>query len=134
MTKTKKTTSATEDFVRNDMRPALRRQYQPIALRLIAEAGGTVDISRIRQAIAARHPQTTWDPRYPIGILVSNGIIVQNGTTVSFTEKLNTNQIASLLAALDERAVRTAEGTAPRSAAQRSAKRATRLFSVLAAA
>src|SRR3712207_3272784 len=29
--------SATEDYVRNLMRPALRRQFQPIALRVIAE-------------------------------------------------------------------------------------------------
>jgi hypothetical protein len=48
--------SRTEDYVRNVMRPALRRQFQPIGLRVIAEAAGSVEIARIRQAILARHP------------------------------------------------------------------------------
>ena len=99
--------SATEDYVRNLMRPALRRQFQPIALRIIAESGGSADISQIRQAIAARHPDIKWDRRYPIKVLEDNGIIEVDGTTVSFAEELDAGQIASLLSALDERAVRT---------------------------
>ena len=89
------------------MRPALRRQFQPIALRIIAESGGSADISQIRQAIAARHPDIKWDRRYPIKVLEDNGIINVDGTTVSFAEELDAGQIASPLSALDERAVRT---------------------------
>jgi hypothetical protein len=99
--------SRTEDYVRNSMQPALRRQFQPIALRIIAEGGGTAEIARIRQAIQARHPDTRWDLRYPIGVLANNGIVERTGTTVSFVEELDAEQIASLLSALDERAVRT---------------------------
>jgi hypothetical protein len=93
--------------VRNGMRPALRRNFQTIALRLIAEGGGSVEIDRIRQAIQARHPDTSWDRRYPIGVLESNGIIEIVDDEVSLVEQLDSTQIASLLAALDERAVRT---------------------------
>jgi hypothetical protein len=99
--------SRTEDYVRNLMRPALRRQYQPIALRVIAESGGRAQIARIRQAILARHPGSTWHRRYPIIVLANNGIIEVKGTSVSFVEQLDPHQIASLLSALDERAVRT---------------------------
>jgi hypothetical protein len=99
--------SRTEDYVRNSMRPALRRQFQPIALRVIAEGGGSAEIGRIRQAIEARHPGIKWDRRYPINVLADNGIITTTGTTVSFVEQLDPHQIASLLSALDERAVRT---------------------------
>jgi hypothetical protein len=99
--------SRTEDYVRNSMRPALRRQFQPIALRIIAEAGGSVDIAQIRQAIMARHPGTTWDRRYPMKVLADNGIVAISGTTARFAEDLDVDQIASLLSALDERAVRT---------------------------
>jgi hypothetical protein len=99
--------SRTEDYVRNAMRPALRRQFQPIALRVIAEAGGSTELSRIRRAILARHPDIKWDRRYPIKVLQDNGIIDVTGTTVTFVEQLDPLQIASLLTALDERAVRT---------------------------
>jgi hypothetical protein len=99
--------SSTEDYVRNIMRPALRRQFQPIALRIIAEGGGSAEIAQIRQAIKARHPDLKWDRRYPIGVLSDNHIVEVTGTTVSFVEKLDSDQIASLLSALDERAVRT---------------------------
>jgi hypothetical protein len=77
-------------------------------LRIIAEAGGSVEIARIRDAIIARHPDIEWDRRYPIKVLADNGIVEVNGTTVSFVERLDRYQIASLLSALDERAVRTA--------------------------
>jgi 5-methylcytosine-specific restriction endonuclease McrA len=99
--------SRTEDYVRNSVRPALRRHFQPIALRVIAEGGGSVEIARIRQAIQARHPGTKWDRRYPIKVLEDNGIVKVSGTNVSFVEELGPEEIASLLAALDERAVRT---------------------------
>jgi hypothetical protein len=99
--------SRTEDYVRNIMRPALRRQFQPIALRIIAEAGGSVDVARIRQAIKARHPDLKWDRRYPLQVLADNGIVAIDGSTVSFLEPLEADQIASLLSSLDERAVRT---------------------------
>jgi hypothetical protein len=89
------------------MRPALRRQFQPIALRIIAESGGSAQIAQIRQAIGARHPDIRWDRRYPLRVLVDNGIVKITGTTVSFVEKLDSDQIVSLLSALDERAVRT---------------------------
>jgi len=52
--------SATEDYVRNLMRPALRRQLQPIALGVIAKGGGSADMALIRQAIEARHPGMKW--------------------------------------------------------------------------
>jgi hypothetical protein len=99
--------SSTEDYVRNLMRPALRRQFQPIALRIIAEGGGSAEIAQIRQAIKARHPDLRWDRRYPLQVLADNGIVEVTGTTVSFVENLDSAQIASLLSALDERAVRT---------------------------
>jgi hypothetical protein len=99
--------SLTEDYVRNLMRPALRRQNQPIALRIIAEGGGSAEIVQIRQAILARHPGMKWDRRYPLKILADNGIVEITGRTVSFVEDLDSDQIASLLSALDERAVRT---------------------------
>lgn len=89
------------------MRPALGRQFQPIALRIIAEHGGEADIARIRQAIEARHPDIRWDRRYPLGVLENNGIIEVTDTTARFVEQLDRPQIASLLSALDERAVRT---------------------------
>jgi hypothetical protein len=89
------------------MRPALRRQFQPIALRVIAEAGGSAEISTIRQAITARHPGLKWDRRYPLQVLTANGIISIDGSTARFVEPLDPDQIASLLSALDEHAVRT---------------------------
>jgi hypothetical protein len=89
------------------MRPALRRQFQPVALRIIAEGGGSAEIAQIRQAIEARHPNIKWDRRYPLGVLADNGIVTVSGTTVNFVEQLESDQIASLLSALDERAVRT---------------------------
>jgi 5-methylcytosine-specific restriction endonuclease McrA len=89
------------------MRPALRRQFQPIALRIIAEGGGSAEIAQIRQAIKARHPDLRWDRRYPLQVLADNGIVKVTGATVSFVENLGFSQIASLLSALDERAVRT---------------------------
>jgi len=99
--------SRTEDYVRHSMRPAVRRQFQPIALRVLAEAGGAVEIDRIRRAILARHPTLKWDRRYPLRVLSNNGIIDVDQTTARFVEDLDTTQIASLLSALDERAVRT---------------------------
>jgi hypothetical protein len=99
--------SSTEDYVRNLMRPALRRQNQPIALRIIAEGGGSAEIVQIRQAILARHPGMKWDRRYPLKVLADNGIVEITGKTVRFVEDLDSDQIASLLSALDERAVRT---------------------------
>ena len=48
-----------------------------------------------------------WDRRYPLKVLADNGIVKVTGTTVNFVEKLDSHQIASLLSALDERAVRT---------------------------
>jgi len=89
------------------MRPALRRNFQSIALRVIAEGGGSVEIDRIRQAIQARHPETSWDRRYPLAVLENNGIVETTKTTARFSEHLTPEQIASLLAALDERSVRT---------------------------
>jgi len=89
------------------MKPALRRQFQPIALRIIAEGGGSAEIAQIRMAIEARHPGIKWDRRYPIKVLEDNGIVRATGTVVSFLENLDPDQIASLLSALDERAVRT---------------------------
>ena len=97
----------TEDYVRNLMRPALRRQFQPIALRIMAEGGGSTEIAQIRKAIEARHPGIKWDRRYPIKVLEDNGIITVSDATVSFVERLDRDQIASLLSALDERSVRT---------------------------
>jgi len=89
------------------MRPSLRRQFQPIALRIIAESGGSAEIAQIRQAIRARHPGIKWDRRYPLKVLADNGVVKVTGDTVSFVEDLDQDQIASLLLALDERAVRT---------------------------
>ena len=66
-----------------------------------------MEIARIRQAIQARHPDIKWDRRYPMKVLADNGIVEVEGTTVSFVEQLDPDQIASLLSALDERAVRT---------------------------
>ena len=76
--------SSTEDYVRNLMRPALRRQFQPIALRIIAESGGSAEMAHIRRAIGARHPGINWDRRYPLKVLEDNGIVKVTGTTVSF--------------------------------------------------
>ena len=101
-------TSKTEDFVRNSMSPANRRHFQPIALRIIAEAGGVVEISRIRQAILARHPEAEWDRRYPLKVLKDRGVIDFDKRTARLVEDLDSAQLASLLAAIDERAVRTA--------------------------
>lgn len=91
--------SATEDYVRNLMRPALRRQFQPIALRILAENGGTAQIAQIRQAIEARHPGIRWDRRYPLKVLEDNSVVNVTNATVSFVEKLDSDQIASLLSA-----------------------------------
>ena len=99
--------SSTENYVRNIMRPALHRQNQPIAMRIIAENGGSAQIAQIRRAIEARQPGMRWDLRYPLKVLADNGIVTITGTTVGFVEKLDSDQIASLLSALDERAVRT---------------------------
>ena len=44
---------------------------------------------------------------YPIGVLADRGIVEVRGTGVYFVEPLDRERIASLLAALDERAVRT---------------------------
>jgi hypothetical protein len=99
--------SSTENYVRNVMRPALRRQFQPIALRIIAEGGESAEVAQIRQAIKARHPEIKWARRYPIGVLEERDIVKVTGTTVSFVESLDPDQVASLLSALDERAVRT---------------------------
>jgi hypothetical protein len=99
--------STTEAYVRNSMGPALRRQFQIIALRTIAEVGGRAEIDRIRQAIQARHPEITWDRRYPVKVLADNGVVIISGTTVELSSSSNPQQIASLLSALDERAVRT---------------------------
>ena len=101
-------TSATETFVRHKLKPAVKRQYQIIALRVIAESGGEAPVARIKNAIQARHPDNKWDSRYPIKVLADNDIIHRDGDTVAFNEKLDATQIASLLAALDERSVRTA--------------------------
>ena len=81
------------------MRPALRRNFKSIALRVIAEGGGSVEIDRIRQAIQARHPETSWDRRYPLAVLENNGIVETTKTTARFSEHLTLEQIASLLAA-----------------------------------
>jgi len=43
----------------------------------------------------------------PAQSLADNGIVKGTGTTVSFVENLDSDQIASLLSALEERAVRT---------------------------
>jgi DNA-binding GntR family transcriptional regulator len=90
--------SSTEDYVRNLMRPALRRQCQPNALRIIAEGGGSAEVAQIRRAIRARHPGINWDRRYPLK-LEDNGIVEVTSTTVTFVERLDRDQIASLLAA-----------------------------------
>ena len=99
-------TSITEHYVRFEMRAALRRQHQVIALRLIAESGGRVSVTSIRNAIDARHPGNRWDRRYPIGVLRDRGIIREDREHVEFVEDLSEEQRASLLAALDERGVR----------------------------
>jgi hypothetical protein len=99
--------SRTETFVRYEMRPAIQRQYQPIALRVLAEAGGKALISDIRRAIIARHPDREWDPRYPLEVLKKRGITNNDETTAWLVEDLTPEQVASLLLALDERAVRT---------------------------
>ena len=52
-------------------------------------------------------PGIKWDRSYPLKVLADNGIVKVTGTTVSFVENLDPDQIASLLSALDERAVRT---------------------------
>jgi hypothetical protein len=98
--------SRTEHYVRFEMRAALRRQHQVIALRLIAENGGRVSLGSIRGAIEARHPGNHWDRRYPIGVLQDRGMIEEKDGHVEFTEALSREQRASLLAALDERGVR----------------------------
>ena len=98
--------SATEQYVRFEMRAALRRLHQVIALRLIAENGGRVSVTSIRNAIEARHPGNRWDRRYPIGVLRDRRIIKECGEYVEFVEVLSHEQRASLLAALDERGVR----------------------------
>ena len=90
------------------MQPALRRQFQPIALRIIAESGGEAEIADIRRAIEARHPDLKWDRRYPLQVLEDNGIITTTTTHARLAEDLDADQIASLLLALDERSVRTA--------------------------
>lgn len=99
--------SASEKFVRNRMSPSGRRQYQPIALRIIAEAGGRAPVGDIRRAILARHPDRRWDRRYPLGVLRENGIIDFDRKEAWLIEALDAPQIAELLQALDERAVRT---------------------------
>ncbi len=76
-------------------------------LRIIAGAGGSVQIARIREAILARQPDIRWDRRYPMKVLADNGIVEIRGTTARLVESLDADQIASLLSALDERAVRT---------------------------
>lgn len=76
-------------------------------MRIIAEGGGSAEIAQIRQVIMARHPDIKWDRRYPIKVLADNGIIEISGTTASFVEQLDRHQMASLLSALDQRAVRT---------------------------
>ena len=109
--------STTEDFVRYDMRPAAGRQYQIVALRTIAEHGGRASVEEIRLAIKARHPDNKWDRRYPIGVLADHGIVREVAGTVVLVEELTNSQIASLLAALDERSV-TAAGLQVEKSAQ----------------
>ena len=82
-------TSKTEDFVRNSMSPANRRHFQPIALRIIAEAGGVVEINRIRQAILARHPGAEWGRRYPLKVLKDCGVIDFDKRTARLVEDLD---------------------------------------------
>jgi hypothetical protein len=55
----------------------------------------------------ARQPHGTWDIRYPLKVLAANGVVEIMGETVRFVERLDPDQIASLLSAIDERAVRT---------------------------
>ena len=81
--------SNTEQYLRLTMQPALRRQFQPIALRLIAEGGGSAPVSAIRQAISARHPDLRWDRRYPLGVLADNGIVEVVGDPARFTEEID---------------------------------------------
>ena len=45
----------------------------------------------------ARHPDIRWDRRYPMKVLADNGIVEISGTTASFVEALDVDQIASLL-------------------------------------
>jgi hypothetical protein len=52
---------------------ALRWQNQTIALRIIAENGGSAQIAQIRRAIEARHPGMKWDRRYPLNALADKG-------------------------------------------------------------
>lgn len=99
--------SQTESFVRYRMSPAVRRQYQPIALRVLAEHDGRAPIADVRRAIQARHPDQKWDRRYPLEVLRDNGIIDYDRSDAWLTEVLDADQTASLLRALDERAVRT---------------------------
>lgn len=99
--------SFTEEFVRFKMKPEGRRQYQVIALRIICEHGGAAPIDRIRGAIQARHPETKWDKRYPLKILRDHGIVGYDDEAVWLHERLEPAGIASVLAALEERSVRT---------------------------
>lgn len=100
--------SRTERFVRYELQPAARRQYQIIALRIIAENGGRASIDQVKRAIQARHPDNRWDRRYPIAVLSDRDILREEGADVVLAEELTTAQTASLLAALDERSVRAA--------------------------
>src|SRR2546429_375168 len=84
----------------SDISPTVKVGIQPLPVD--AER-----VASIRQAIAARHPGCKWDRRYPMKVLADNGIVAINGTTASFVEPLDADQMASLLSALDERAVRT---------------------------
>ncbi len=99
--------SSTEDYVRNLSRPALRRQFQPIALRIIAKTRWLgADCSDPPGDCGAPSWHQVGSP-YPLKVLADNGIVKITGTTMSFVEILDSDQIASLLSALDERAVRT---------------------------
>ena len=99
--------SRTEEFVRFKMRTEGRRQYQVIALRILCEQQGNASIRQIRNAIKARHPDNRWDRRFPLQVLADHGLIEINHDMVSLSEHLGVHEIASVLAALEERSVRT---------------------------
>jgi hypothetical protein len=59
-----------------------------VRLRILGELLRRMHVNT-RQAIRARHPERTWDRRYPLTVLADNGIIEISGTTARFVEDLD---------------------------------------------
>lgn len=100
--------SRTEYFVRHRMLAQGRKQYQPIALRVLAEsAGHRAAIADIERPIRARHPGEAPDVRkFPLSVLAGHDLVRYDDTHAWLDEELDKAQTAALLRALDERAVR----------------------------